>query len=338
MSWINDLYLKLAGGKNANAKELSEKELTGKRLLLSKFKELESLPDGMQVTNIDVSGCVKLKNLPARLSCFELLARQTAFETVPADLSVSFKADFTENAALRELPRDFKTGTLILNGCTALKKLPEGLDVRFLDISGCTLLTEWPQNAKLTLGRLNARGCTRLTTLPPWMNNLAQLDIGGCSELKELPETLRVSSWIDLANSGLKRLPSGCQNVNLRWRGVPIPERIAFKPESITVQEILAEKNAELRRVLLDRYGFSRFMQDSNAEILDIDRDKGGERRLMRVKMEGDEDLVCVSYFCPSTARQYLTRVPPATPTCRHGVAWIAGFDDPNDYRPLLET
>jgi hypothetical protein len=59
---------------------------------------------------------------------------------------------------------------------------------------------------------------------------------------------------------------------------------------------------------------------------------------LLRVKLSEDEDLVAMSCFCPSTARQYIIRVPPQTPTCRHAAAWIAGFDDPNDYRPLIET
>jgi hypothetical protein len=30
--------------------------------------------------------------------------------------------------------------------------------------------------------------------------------------------------------------------------------------------------------------------------------------------------------------------VPPAMRTCHQAAAWIAGFDNPNDYRPILET
>jgi hypothetical protein len=54
--------------------------------------------------------------------------------------------------------------------------------------------------------------------------------------------------------------------------------------------------------------------------------------------MKGDEDLLCVSVICPSTARQYVIRVPPTMLTCRQAVAWVAGFDNPDDYRPLIET
>jgi hypothetical protein len=33
-----------------------------------------------------------------------------------------------------------------------------------------------------------------------------------------------------------------------------------------------------------------------------------------------------------------MLRVPPTMTTCRHAVAWTAGFDDPDDYQPTVET
>ena len=133
-------------------------------------------------------------------------------------------------------------------------------------------------------------------------------------------------------------LPLSLRGVRLRWRGVPIDERIAFYPEMITVEEILQERNAELRRVLLERVGFEWFVSHTQAEVLDVDRDASGERRLLRIPLEGAEDLVCVSVRCPSTNRQYVLRVPPAMRTCRQAVAWTAGFEDPDQYQPLMET
>jgi hypothetical protein len=41
---------------------------------------------------------------------------------------------------------------------------------------------------------------------------------------------------------------------------------------------------------------------------------------------------------CPSTARSYFIRVPPHVTTCHHAAAWIAGFNDPNQYEPVVET
>jgi len=72
--------------------------------------------------------------------------------------------------------------------------------------------------------------------------------------------------------------------------------------------------------------------------VLDSDRDRGGERKLLRVPLVNDEPIVVVSIHCPSTGRQYLVRVPPATLTCHQAVAWTAGFDNPDDYAPVEET
>ena len=127
-------------------------------------------------------------------------------------------------------------------------------------------------------------------------------------------------------------------HTGLRWRGVPIDHRIAFEPETITAQEVLGTNNAELRRVMLERMGYEAFMIGAEAQELDRDTDPGGERCLLRVPLVGDEDIVCISVFCPSTGRQYIIRVPPQIRTCRRAAAWIAGFSDENEYRPIAET
>jgi hypothetical protein len=41
---------------------------------------------------------------------------------------------------------------------------------------------------------------------------------------------------------------------------------------------------------------------------------------------------------CPSTGRRYALRVPPTMRSCRQAAAWTAGFDNPDLYRPLIET
>ena len=82
---------------------------------------------------------------------------------------------------------------------------------------------------------------------------------------------------------------------------------------------------------MIERMGFDRFMREAGAERLDADRDPGGPRELLRVPMQGDEDIVCLSVRCPSTGRHYLLRVPPTMKTCHQAAAWMAGFDDPEE-------
>jgi hypothetical protein len=147
-----------------------------------------------------------------------------------------------------------------------------------------------------------------------------------------------VREWVDVANTPLSHLPESLRGTALRWRGVVIDERIAFHPEQLRVEEILRERNAERRRVMLERFGTERFMQAAEACVLDRDTDAGGKRELLSVALPNDEPIVCISVRCPSTGRHYLLRVPPGMQTCRQAVAWTAGFDNPDTYQPREET
>lgn len=305
---------------------------------LSDSKWLEALPADLNVTTLIAERCEKLATLPGDLRAYEVRARGSGLREVCQGIAVGYKLALGECRSLTTLPAGLRVGVLDLRGCTALEGLPEGLDVDFLELDGCTALTGWPASGSVRLGRLSLRGCAQVTELPAWIGPLSQLDLAGCSRIIALPESLQVSGWIDLAGTGITRLPAGCARAQLRWRGVPIDQRIAFSPDSITSAEILAETNAERRRVLLERCGYERFLGEAQASVRDRDTDPGGPRELLVLPMDGDEDLVCVSVRCPSTSRRYVIRVPPDTPTCRHAVAWIAGFDDPDEYRPLIET
>lgn len=312
--------------------------LTADILDLHECPRLETLPAGLQVRRLNLNECSRFSTLPPGLRCYELELRGTAIRTLPADLQVEFRLDLQDCRRLRTLPAGLKVGSLQLRGCVSLEELPEGLDVYFLDLTGCVSLSGWPERASVRVGRLSISGCEALTHLPPWLTELAQLDVSDCPNLIELPEGLRVSSTLELAGSGLRSLPASLQSTQLRWRGVPVDQRIAFQPETITVTELLAERNVERRRVLLERMGYERFIEHASAEVLDRDLDPGGQRRLLKIPLPEDEDLVCVSVICPSTNRQYVLRVPPTMRTCRQAVAWIAGYDNPDDYQPVMET
>ena len=300
--------------------------------------KLQALPTGLRVRHLNLSGTWNPQHLLSGVRCYELDLKNTAIKALPPDVQVEYRIDLENCTALTSLPEGLKAGSLILRGCISLEELPEGLDVYFLDISGCTGIARWPRRGSIQVGRLTARGCAQLRELPPWISRLAQLDLRDCTNLTRLPEGLVVTSWIDVAGTGIRSLPVSLKGVQLRWRGVAIDARIAFFPELITAKEILDEPNAERRRVLLERMGYERFLTEAKAKTLDQDRDAGGVRRLLKVDMKDDEDLVCVSVICPSTARQYVIRVPPAMTTCHQAVAWIAGFDNPDDYQPLVET
>ncbi|MEI8383446.1 MAG: DUF6745 domain-containing protein [Planctomycetota bacterium] len=316
------------------AKATSDPSLAAADLILS-----GNAPAGLHVDGkLNLAGKSKLQQLPAGLTCYELNASQTSLESLPADLSVECVLELEGCSKLQSLPANLKVGTLNIANCTNITELPEGLDVWFLNASGCTKLTDFPRRAKIARGSLNVNGCQSLTALPDYLTELGTLDLGNCPQLTALPPRLHISSWIEFAGSGLTELPPHLQHVGIRWRGVLIDQITAFFPEKLRAKTVLAERNAERRRVMIERMGFERFMHEADARRLDTDRDPGGPRALLHVPMKGDEDIVCLSVNCPSTGRHYLLRVPPTMKSCHQAAAWIAGFDDEKLYKPIKET
>jgi len=308
-------------------------------LNLSDNRQLQTLPESLTVTGrLTLDGCLTLHELPRGLRCYELSARGSALRTVPEDIRVTCRMDLSGCEQLEELPAGLKVGTLIVQGCTALRSLPDASDIYFLDMTRCVSITTFPERGRERMGRLVARECTALRELPNWLRGVGQLDVSGCSTLRTLPERLQITGWLDLADTAITALPESMRNTALRWRSVRIDEKIAFRPQEIQADEVLKEGNAERRRVLLERMGHERFVEQVQPEVMDTDTDPGGARRLLRIAMGNDEPLFLLAVQCPSTGRQYTLRVPPTMSTCHQAAAWIAGFDNPDDYRPIAES
>ncbi len=287
---------------------------------------------------IDVSGKTQLTKLPSGMRCFELNASATSLTKLPGDFEVESSLILRDCKKLKQLPAGLTVGTLDLQGCSALESLPEDLDVWFLNLRGCTALTSFPASAKIRNGALSISGCTGVDHLPSYLRKLSTLDISDCPQITELPPKLEIGLWIDVGGSGLTSLNKLNADVGIRWRSVAVDERIAFHPEKIKASDALQEKNAERRRVLIERMGTEKFMSEANAKVIDRDTDSGGKRELLVLPLKNDEDLVCLSCFCPSTSRHYFLRVPPTMKNCHQAAAWMAGFDDPKLYKPVIET
>jgi hypothetical protein len=155
------------------------------------------------------------------------------------------------------------------------------------------------------------------------------------------------------------------------WHGLRVPPDLIEHRDKITVQDIEAEFNAELRRVKIELYGPARYLQDSNA--VEVHRDRFGT--LYRKELPGDEPVVmvhllnstpeqdgsldrneAVSIFARDTLvwdngvmrpiaevaaelrfKDYFLRVPPDIDRARQAVAWT--WDEPEaSYNPCIQT
>lgn len=107
---------------------------------------------------------------------------------------------------------------------------------------------------------------------------------------------------------------------------------------AITGQDILKVENVEIRRLLIEQMGYETFLEQVGGLVRDRDRDVGGERQLVSIPFEDDEPLMILKVICPSTGHLHILRVPPDMRTCHQAAAWVAGFDNPDDYHPLIEA
>jgi hypothetical protein len=120
--------------------------------------------------------------------------------------------------------------------------------------------------------------------------------------------------------------------------GVEVPEHVVLEPSKITVKEIESEANVEVRRVMMEKYGQSRFLLDSGA--VEIHKDDWGT--LYRKEVPEDEPLVMVNVLNSTlepdgSAKPYWLRVPPTMTTARAAVAWT--FQQAAEtYAPEVET
>jgi hypothetical protein len=122
------------------------------------------------------------------------------------------------------------------------------------------------------------------------------------------------------------------------WHGVIVPDDVIILKEPITLERIAAERNVEVRRVLIERFGLDDYLK--SGKVIKIHQDKCGT--LWRMDLEGDEPIMVVQVV-NSTAepegyfKEYFLRVPPDMVRAKQAVAWTFGLTE-DEYVPLAET
>ena len=124
------------------------------------------------------------------------------------------------------------------------------------------------------------------------------------------------------------------------WRGIRVSRRTVETPEALTAMDIDTEGNAEVRRVMLERLGYERYLEARRARLLVED----GFGRLWDCLSPGEQEPLRIVEVVNATAevdgshKRYFLRVPPGIASPHAAIAWSFGFSDPRDYDPDVQT
>ena len=312
---------------------------------------ISELPAGLRVEGgLYIQSCLRLSGLPDGLKVRgNLVIHRCLFQQLAEKMQIGANLRIARCPHLTNTPTELVVaGNVIISECNSLATITPGIEIGHdLLLLSCTSLTSLPDGLKVH-GTLNLAGCSSLAQLPANLDlgsalayNYPALYLRGCTALQHLPDDMKVNSSIDIADSGLQDLPDNLvRQVKIRWRGVTVDPDLIFRPEKLRPEQILGQHNSELRRVLIERVGVDKVLAKANAKILACDADPGGPRTLVSLRLPGQsrENMVYLVCRCPSSARQYMLRVPPNIISCHEAAAWIAGFENPDEYNPYQET
>lgn len=127
-----------------------------------------------------------------------------------------------------------------------------------------------------------------------------------------------------------------------------IPRWIFEKPQDASVEEIIGETNAEVRRAMLELQGFDIFLERARAKglVSVLDEDPSPMTgTLLKITLvpdgnsrEVDNNEVCLLRVKDGTLdKHYCLRVPPTMKTARQANAWTWGINNPMDYAPIVQ-
>jgi len=113
------------------------------------------------------------------------------------------------------------------------------------------------------------------------------------------------------------------------YHGVKLPEEYGqVHPNQWQSQWLLAEENAEVRRVLIQGIGYDRICQELSAKQID----SWQEYALLQIN-NADVDPICLlKMTCPSTGFIHALRVPPNLASAREAIGWVNWDIDPEEF------
>jgi len=110
--------------------------------------------------------------------------------------------------------------------------------------------------------------------------------------------------------------------------GVRVPQKVVMEPEKLTTDEIDQEKNSEVARLMIQRYGVGKYLQETGAKLIDMDAlstsIQGSAPRALYEDKKKQKWLIGTD---GSTTRVYNMAVPSEAKTCAEAHRMISGLD-----------
>jgi hypothetical protein len=175
-----------------------------------------------------------------------------------------------------------------------------------------------------------------LTTLAQGVGTLAPY--GGTCLVSERPTTISFDDRWRLHNADAPAVRYLDGWSIYAWHGVQVPQEIITKPEEMTTSMIERERNIDVRRVMIERFGAAQYVLQSGAQ--EIHRDQFGVLYLK--PLPGDDSIVMVKVINKTpepdgSSREYFLRVPPDMRRAKAAVAWTFGMSE-DEFEPQIET
>jgi internalin A len=113
------------------------------------------------------------------------------------------------------------------------------------------------------------------------------------------------------------------------YHGVELPENYGkVHPNQWQSQWLLTERNAEVRRVLIQGIGYDRIIQELQAKQID----SWQEYALLQIDNADVEPICLLKMTCPSTGFIHALRVPPNLTSAREAIGWVNWDIDPEEF------
>lgn len=140
--------------------------------------------------------------------------------------------------------------------------------------------------------------------------------------------------------------------------GIRVTEQIVMRPETITISQINKEENSEIRRIMIERYGYEKYLRNSDAKLIDSCGEDHPIVGLRTAKLWEIDDIVLLDVLNSTpepdgSVKRYVIAIDPNQYDERAGKECLAAsastwrkrndktqlvFATPEDYLPGFES